>query len=400
VLKRLTETKADEVILIDNSPRDPLNRRLRRIPNVRVLEPGKNIGAAAAWNMGFKESTGNIILFSADDILLHSQSVWKAVRMISNDVAFVYGDYGIVRYLNGSFELVGEHKARPLSEDLLEGIYSGFVFNYVDGASPMRRDVFPGFDVSIPRYIDWDMWARVVKAGHTGLYLPERLFDTIDHPERGMTRDSNSPLRALQKIQSKWNVRFVLSKRQRREIKLVRTILQLYYKRKDLQGMYPEAAVGSLQRLLQWGWNITRQPREQVSDLSYTQLKRYEDLLEHMSTSETLQGKQSVEARLNELEVERDRLKTSLSETLQGKQSVEARLNELEVERDRLKTSLSETLQGKVAVESSLNEILSSFGWRFILRYREVVDRLFPLETQRRRLFERFVVFVLRVFAR
>ncbi len=206
VLKSIQETNPYQVILINNSPKDLLNKSLHDLSNVLVLEPGRNIGAAAAWNLGFKKSRGQCVLFSADDIILHPQAVWKAVSLISNDVGFVYGDYGILRYENGKLEAVGEFKSRPFDKELLlEGIYSGYMSNYIDAASPMRRDIFPGFDTSVPRFIDWDMISRIAKAGHLGSYLPGPMFDTIEHPQRGISRDDNLPLKALERIRKKWN---------------------------------------------------------------------------------------------------------------------------------------------------------------------------------------------------
>jgi len=240
VLKSILETKATEVILIDNSPGDSVNRKLRLIPNVRVLNPGKNLGAAASWNLGFKESSGDIVLFSADDILLRPEPMRKAVALVSEEIPFVYGDYGIVQYEDNTFQQIGENKSRPFDkQQLLEGIYLGYVSNYIDGASPMRRDVFPGFDVNLPRYIDWDMIARIVKAGYTGHYLSEKIFYTIEHPERSITRDDNPPLEALKRIRAKWKVHSTLSGKQKREIEFIGTLLELYQERAYLERAFP-----------------------------------------------------------------------------------------------------------------------------------------------------------------
>src|SRR5208282_5117942 len=91
VLKSIVETNPHQIILINNSPKDQLNKTLDKVSKALVLEPGRNIGAAAAWNLGFKKSRGDCVLFSADDHMLHPQTVRKAVSLISKDVPFVYG---------------------------------------------------------------------------------------------------------------------------------------------------------------------------------------------------------------------------------------------------------------------------------------------------------------------
>jgi len=280
VLNSIVETNPYQIILINNSPRDPLNEALDKVSNALVLEPGKNIGAAAAWNLGFKASSGDCVLFSADDIVLHPQAVQKAVSLTSKDVPFVYGDYGIVRYENGKFEAVGEAKSRPFDREvLLEGIYSGYVSNYIDGASPMRRDVFPGFDTTLSRFIDWDMISRIVKAGHSGSYLPGPMFDTIDHPHRGITRNDNPPLKALKRIRKRWNIHPLLSRNQHREIELRKELLKLHQERVDLRRLFPEVAAGNLQRLIEWAERLSRLNEHEAYDLAYLRVRPYRNLL-------------------------------------------------------------------------------------------------------------------------
>ncbi|MGP8069926.1 MAG: hypothetical protein ACLP5V_08555 [Candidatus Bathyarchaeia archaeon] len=48
VLRSIVETNPYQIILINNSPKYPLKRALDKVSNVLILEPGRNIGAAAA----------------------------------------------------------------------------------------------------------------------------------------------------------------------------------------------------------------------------------------------------------------------------------------------------------------------------------------------------------------
>jgi len=452
VLNSIVETNPYEIILINNSPRDALNKALDKISNALVLEPGKNIGAAAAWNLGFKASTGDYVLFSADDIVLHPEAVQKAVSLISKDSPFVYGDYGIVRYENGKFETVWEYKSRPFSREvLLEGIYSGYVSNYIDGASPMRRDVFPGFDTALSRFIDWEMISRIVKARHAGLYLPGRMFDTIDHPQRGITRDDNPPLKALRRIRTKWNIHPTLSEDQHHEIELGKRLLKLYQERIDLRRLFPEVAVGDLQHLLKWAERLSRRHEHEAYDLAYFQLRPYTSLLKHWrdrstkfapvrlggplgrllalyerrsdlqsAMPEVRNGKYSrllqwaewylatgIDAasadfvdcatwyRENEwsnFEASRSKLESELSSK---KKDLDARTrelqdvrNELQQQVQHLQTEIERLREALEMTQATVSQMEKSPGWRVVTKYRELADRYLPFGTKRRRLWE------------
>ncbi|MGP8129109.1 MAG: hypothetical protein ACLP9D_15045 [Candidatus Bathyarchaeia archaeon] len=205
--------------------------------------------------------------------------------MISKHVPFVYGDHGIVRYKNGKFEAIGQCRSRPFDrETLLEGIYSGYVSNYIDGTSPMRRDVFAGFDTTLPRFIDWEMISRMAKAGHSGSYLPGNMFEAIAHPHRGITRDNNPPLKAMEMIRKRWNIHPVLSRNQRREIEIRKELLKLYYERVDLRRLFPEVAVGDLQYFMEWAERLSRLNEHKAEDLAYLRVRPYRKLLTEWRT--------------------------------------------------------------------------------------------------------------------
>lgn len=59
--------------------------------------------------------------------------------------------------------------------------------NYINIASLMRREHFSGFDESIGRLQDWDMWLSMVERGFQGVFIPEVLF-TIGQSRLGLSR--------------------------------------------------------------------------------------------------------------------------------------------------------------------------------------------------------------------
>jgi hypothetical protein len=47
---------------------------------------------------------------------------------------------------------------------------------YIHTTSLIRRDHFVGFDPSLKRFQDWDLWLTMMEKGDHGYYLPEILF--------------------------------------------------------------------------------------------------------------------------------------------------------------------------------------------------------------------------------
>jgi hypothetical protein len=45
----------------------------------------------------------------------------------------------------------------------------------------LRREHFPGFDESVRRLQDWDLWLTMLEAGRTGTWIPETLFTCLPH---------------------------------------------------------------------------------------------------------------------------------------------------------------------------------------------------------------------------
>src|SRR5690606_19742970 len=53
--------------------------------------------------------------------------------------------------------------------------------NYIHTTSLIRKEHFPGFDPTIRRLQDWDLWLTMLARGYTGVWVPEYLFRVIPH---------------------------------------------------------------------------------------------------------------------------------------------------------------------------------------------------------------------------
>jgi len=49
---------------------------------------------------------------------------------------------------------------------------------YINPMALLRREHFPvgGWDESIKKFQDWDLWLTVLEAGHQGIFVPEVLY--------------------------------------------------------------------------------------------------------------------------------------------------------------------------------------------------------------------------------
>jgi len=164
-LEKQTYQPIEIVIVDDGSTDHPMERLSRETFGLTyesmILE--KNSGAPVARNEGFKRSHGTFVLFLDADTVMPPNAIAEMVRALEAhpDVAFVYSElfYGWKR-----FPVV------PFDADKLRKM------NYIDTSSMLRRDAFPGFDPSLKKFNDWDVWLTVVERGGKGFAIDQPLI--------------------------------------------------------------------------------------------------------------------------------------------------------------------------------------------------------------------------------
>lgn len=140
-------------------------------------------GACEKRNIGAAKATQPYLMFVDDDSYLYEFALVEMLRALEADpgATFAYSDarhvmYPDVPYPNGN----GIRKAMPWN---IESLKHG---NYVETMSLMRREAFSGFDSSIKRFQDWDLWLTLARRGHRGIYIPETLFE-LHHFDIGIS---------------------------------------------------------------------------------------------------------------------------------------------------------------------------------------------------------------------
>lgn len=130
-------------------------------------------GAPAARNRGFRESRGDYVVFWDADIAAKPEMLEKVLAELENhpEVSFVYSSFkfGWKTFRCGSFDAARLKK-----------------FNYITTTSLIRREHFPGFDESLKKFQDWDLWLTMLEKGRVGHWIDEVLFQ-IKPRRRGMS---------------------------------------------------------------------------------------------------------------------------------------------------------------------------------------------------------------------
>ncbi len=161
-----------EVIVVDDGSRDALDAALALFRDrVRVIRQ-HNQGGPAARNRGFRESTGDFVMFCDADARLRKDALEKlsAALEAHPEAAYAYASFrfGWKKFPLGPFdpERLKKH-------------------NYIHTGSLIRREAFPGFDETLKRFQDWDLWLTMMEQGKTGIWVPEMLSKVHVSSKRG-----------------------------------------------------------------------------------------------------------------------------------------------------------------------------------------------------------------------
>lgn len=122
-------------------------------------------GANHARNAGFRLTNTPLVLFSDDDIDWHPDALQRLVSTLKANPK--------ASYSYGAYTMGGRvYCDRPFDAARLKR------GNYISTMSVIRTEHFPGFDESIQRLQDYDVWLAMLAAGHVGVYCGAEIFTT------------------------------------------------------------------------------------------------------------------------------------------------------------------------------------------------------------------------------
>ena len=139
-------------------------------PSEIIVDTGLGT-APVKRNRGAKQATQPFLFFCDDDIVLSRKCLSSLHRAIGENAFSYCGYHGVV--MNNGVHPSGKNftlKAKPFSINAMRNM------NIASTMSLLRRDKFPGFDESLYRYQDWDLWLTIIEEGGIGVAVPEELF--------------------------------------------------------------------------------------------------------------------------------------------------------------------------------------------------------------------------------
>lgn len=155
-----------EVVAVDDGSTDGLSELAKTwkfsFP-FRLIRFEKNRGAPAARNEGARQTSGDYLIFLDADATLTPTAIaqMRAVLDTHQEIDFVYPTI----YFGWKL-----FPGRPFDAEALK------VQNYIHTSALLRRRVFPGFDESLWKFQDWDLWLTMIARGSKGYWISEPLF--------------------------------------------------------------------------------------------------------------------------------------------------------------------------------------------------------------------------------
>lgn len=162
-----------KIIVVDDGSTDQTPIILSHFTDTVTIIEQENRGAAAARNAGAAKATGEFLLFCDADIILEPNALATIIDALKQHPQASYA-YSAFKFGWKTFKLF------PFNAERLRKM------PYIHTTSLIRREHFPGFDESLKRFQDWDLWLTMLEQNHTGQFIPEILF-TIINPKGTMS---------------------------------------------------------------------------------------------------------------------------------------------------------------------------------------------------------------------
>lgn len=152
-----------EIIVVDDGSTDETQEVLKKYKDRIRFITQENSGANPARNRGWKEAKGEYLIFCDADVRMKRGMIKKMVGMLVAHPEASYA-YSAFRFGWKTFRGVSFRADKLIDR------------NFIHTTSLIRAKDFPGFDESVKRLQDWDVWLTMLEAGKTGILVPNTLF--------------------------------------------------------------------------------------------------------------------------------------------------------------------------------------------------------------------------------
>jgi len=178
-----------EIIIIDDGSTDeigPVVQKFKQILGHSLLYfDQKNQGANSARNHGARRARGEYLIFCDADVEMSPGMLELMLTTLKNNLAAGYC-YSSFKWGWKTFNLFPFDAAKLKQQP------------YIHTTSLIRREAFPGlaakggtafgWDESINKLQDWDLWLTMLEQGQTGIWLNRILFKVNTGGKQTMSR--------------------------------------------------------------------------------------------------------------------------------------------------------------------------------------------------------------------
>ena len=194
-----------EIIVVDNASRDSTVQRLKKCPHAslvaKLIVNEKNLGCAGGNNVGWRASSGDIVIFlNPDTVVTKTWMEDLAAALLADPKAVIAGckihypnshriqHAGGILYPNGMSRHVGSGEAdlgqyeQPGEADYVTGAAIGVKRDFLENTGGFDEDYFPAY------FEETDLCYKARKQGMRVLYVPRALLYHYESP--GLSRSS------------------------------------------------------------------------------------------------------------------------------------------------------------------------------------------------------------------
>jgi len=172
-----------EIIVVDDCS-DDVNRLKKLLDNYecKFISIQSHRGAPAVRNLGASKASGEFLFFCDSDVVLEKDALFKMIQKLheNKSAAWVYGNF---KWGDKNLTFYPFNKERMYS------------VNCSSTMSLLRHEYFPGFDESLKKLQDWDLFLTMMENGLIGIWENSFLFQT-EFSKTGITNNSIPELEA------------------------------------------------------------------------------------------------------------------------------------------------------------------------------------------------------------
>jgi glycosyltransferase involved in cell wall biosynthesis len=199
----------DELIVVaaDPAEREAIARMVDELgggDRGRVVSGETCLLGGVARNLGWRQASGDVILFLDDDDYWSEDKV--ADHMAAHEADSADAVYSGVWYVFGDQQTLLERRARPVEQDMLAGMtIDGFCPPTTSCVSVTREalSAVGGFDEKLPSYQDWELWYRLAQTKRKFVSVPQPLTYFVQHEESRVSLNGEKRLQAAELVLDK-----------------------------------------------------------------------------------------------------------------------------------------------------------------------------------------------------